>query len=252
MATAEATQEATVQDEKPTNSSTAPTGGAGEQTTDDPAGSPTFDAATLEVDYGMAPGSLSGAKDQASAMEIIRQHADKFLTAGFTAANTPAQPETKTPPTKPAETKAPAEGQPTGMEQILARLDKMEARDRAREDAELDFKQSEVDRRIREEVDKWGSAKYGTSKSRNFDQAREYKAILELAQTQAYGYIAQGQRTPLIEPLLRQVRAFHDRDTAPAKTTEEKQPPLGAPGARGSGGAEEPRSIHHALLNSRR
>lgn len=223
-------------------------------TTATPSQSEEFDAERLEVDFGMAPGTLSEAKDEASAMEIIRQHADRILSAGFTVSSpatqtTDVSPKTEKSDMKPVE--KPAEKSATDI--IMERLDRIEGRFQQAEQSQFQQMLSEVDRRIIAEVDKWESPKYGTSKDRRFQQLAAVKELRELVATHVAGYAAQGKQAPVIESVLRQVRAFHDADFKPTKkpdATDKK--PLGTPGTHAQPTTGEARNIHEAYMKTGR
>lgn len=210
-----------------------------------------FDAASFEQDYGMPEGALADAKDEQSALELVRQHADKLLTAGF--ANSASQQSDnagkETGGTANTQKEQPSSGNEE-IDKLRAKLETVESKLEQQEKQRFDAAFQEVSRRAIEEIDKWDTEKYGKTGQRSYNQMKAVRELEELYSTHLAGYTTQGKNPPTIEAVMRQIRAFHD-DSGSKKSGSEnkKEKPLGTPGtSRSPGGSDnEPRSIHHAF-----
>lgn len=213
-----------------------------------------FDAATLEADYGLPAGTLADAKDEESALEMIRQHTDSVLSAGLTAPQSTGQATEQVmgqeAPKQEGRTPSPGQKAPGGnaeLDALRAELQEVKSTIQKQQQAQQQEVSQMLQQRAIAEVDNWKSPKYGTSESRTFNQLKALRELDELVNTHLAGCRAQGKQTPNIERVLRQVRAFHD-DVKPAKKAESK--PLGSSGAsRQRLGNEEPGNIHTAMMS---
>lgn len=220
----------------------------------------TWDAESLEVSFGLPPGSLRDVKDEASALEAVRTMTDKLLTAGlgFAEPTTETSAETK-PATKPA-TKA--ETKPSGnaeLDALRAEVEALKARDQERE-AKLIEQQNKQNtamlrQRITTKIDSWASPKYGVTGTRNFKQAQ---AVKEFEEVLLPNFVAGRRASGLsldaasLEAYMEQVRVFQDENYKPAKKGAAKDAALGTPGAsKPPAGSDAPRTIHHALMGNR-
>lgn len=222
--------------------------GAAEQTDDG-----AFDAESLEMSFGLPPGSLKDVKDEASALEALKEMTDKTLLAGLGQSFNPAEEksaaeiaaENDKAAGKSAEGK---KGDETKADtELLNRLKALEAREAKREKELTQDRLAEVDRRLIAEVDKWASPKYGVSGSRNYNQTKAVKELRDdLIPNYLGGAQASGLGIPTIEIVARRVRVHSDDTFKPAKK-DDKAGSLGTPGkSRDGNDSKQPRNIHAA------
>ena len=116
----------------------------------------------------------------------------------------------------------------------------------------LALRDAEINRRGYEEIDKWASSKYGTTKSRNFKQAKAVNELTDLVRIHLNGHVASGSLPPVVEKTLRQVRAHHDDEYKPTPAKKNSDAVLGSPGTgnRSTKGDKEPSNIHEALMGN--
>ena len=217
-----------------------------------------FDASSYEESFGLPAGTLDGVGNAESALESIREYTDKTLTAGLLsdAKIDPAVVVDETPPVGAAETPAATGKLATSknLELDALRADLAEVKEKlvTRENNDHNAQVVEINRRVDSEIDDWASPKYGTSKSRNFNQAKSVKELQELVQTHIAGSQAQGKAPPIVEQLLRQVRTFHDDEYKPSPVKKNGEAVLGSPGtgSRSTKGDDGPKNIHEALMGN--
>ncbi len=228
-----------------------------------------FDASTYEESFGLPADTLKGVENAEDALEAIRGYTDKSLTTGLlsnsiegatqAAAAAEAITGVETGMTTGVDTGAASKktasqaSKNPELDALRAKVDGMEKRETERVRLDLEARSSEIDSRVVAEIDKWASPKYGTTKSRNFKQAKDVKEFEDLVRTHILGHRAEGTQPPLVEKLLRQVRAFHDEDFNPKPVKDNGDAVLGSPGTGSRAakkGDDEPRSIHQALQNN--
>ena len=232
--------------------------------TDDETGSgegDAFDASSYEESFGLPAGTLDGVETAESALESIREYTDKTLTAGLLS-NAKVDPATKAgdaPAEKVVEKvaeKLPVDTAIKGadtnpeLDALRARVTEVEKKSAVREQNDIAIRDAEINRRGYEEIDKWASPKYGTSKSRNFKQAQAVAELTDLVRTHIRGYQAEGKLPPVVEKTLRQVRAHHDDEYKPSPAPKNGEAVLGSPGTGSRSakkGDDEPANIHEAL-----
>lgn len=215
-----------------------------------------FDAESLEVSFGLPPGSLKDVKDQASALAAVRDLTDKTLVAGLglpASAADDAEQKSEKGGKKPDAAKT--KGTPVNEEIEALRAELSEVKGFIVEQTKMQKQQlvAEVDRRLDAEVDSWASPKYGVNGSRNYKQTKAYKALRdELVPRYLGGAQTAGVAIPTIEIVARRIRV-HDDDTftpTVTKKADEKEKPLGTPGARRDPSGKEPNNIHEALMRN--
>ena len=239
-------------DQKPETTSTGST-----ETDDSTEGNEgdAFDAASYEESFGLPADTLKGVENAEDALEKIREYTDETLTAGLLsdsikgvadAADDADKGGASDDPPKKAGSKNP--------ELDALRADLKEVKEslayREKKDQQLQFE--DINRRGYAEIDTWASPKYGTTKSRNFKQAKAVESLQDLVRTHILGYQAQGKLPPIVEKTLRQVRAHHDEDYKPKTAKKNSDAVLGSPGAvnRTKKGDDEPANIHEALMKN--
>lgn len=214
-----------------------------------------FDAASYEESFGLPNGTLDGVKDAGGALETIREYTDKTLTAGLLSnaidGVTPAvDGETNGGVDKNDKASAKQESKNPELDALRADLVEVKEKLATREKLDHNTRVAEINNRVDVEMDVWASPKYGTSKSRNYKQASAVKELQGLVQTHIAGFQTQGKQPPVVEKLLRQVRAFHDDEYSPPSAKKNSGEVLGSPGT-GSRSAKkddgEPANIHEAL-----
>lgn len=221
-----------------------------------------FDAESLEISFGLPPGSLKDVKDEAGVIDAVRTMTDKILAAGVGFTPTSADPEVNAAKgaAKPAEKKVETkvdDTKPSGnaeLDALRAKVDKLESRDAERVQQTQQSMKAELDRRIGAKLDSWASPKYGVSGTRNYAQT---KAVREFKETLIPNLLSGRQAAGLpidstIEVYMEQLRVFDDTDYKPTKKAADKSAALGTPGAAKGAGkeADAPQSIHHALMRN--
>lgn len=203
-----------------------------------------FDPAAVAAMYGVPAGTLSGVEDMDGAISAIRSYTDQKLIAGLGADD---DEETPPPPAKVAADDK--KGGNAEIDALRAELAEVKASVSKQFDRELKQKESELDRRIKAEIDSWQSPRYGVGKTRNFNQTKATKNLSKLLRTHIRGHEAGGEPLPLIEVLLRQVRVFDDDTFKPTTTKAADKGAVGTPGTSRETKEDKdaPRSIHHAF-----
>ncbi len=228
----------------------------GSSTSDD-----AFDAPSYEQSFGLPTGTLDGVEDAEGALEAIRGYTDETLTAGLLsnsiAGVTPATAAGEGDSKSDAAVKllneaVKKESGNTELDALRAGLAEVKESLAIREKIDHDTRVAEINRRVDSEIDVWASPKYGTTKSRNFKQAKAMKELQELVETHIAGSNAQGKSPPIVESLLRQVRTFHDDEYKPAPVKKNSDAALGSPGtgSRSTKGDDGPSNIHEALMGN--
>lgn len=225
-------------------------GGDDSSTSDD-----VFDASSYEESFGLPADTLKGVEDAESALKVIREYTDKTLTAGLlsdavgdkvAAENVEAG---KKLDALGAELKASKNPE---LDVLRAELSDIKESLAVRDKRDFAMQSAEIDSRVDLEIDAWASPKYGTSKSRNFNQAKAMKGLQELVKTHIIGLRAEDKQPPVVEKLLRQVRAFDDDEYKPAPANKNSDAVLGSPGtgSRSAKSDGEPANIHEALMGN--
>lgn len=216
-----------------------------------------FDASSYEQSFGLPADTLKGVEDAKSALEAIREYTDKTLTAGLLSdavgGATVAPADTSADKgAESGDTKKDAAGKNPELDDLRAELSEVKESLATREKNDYDNRVAEINRRVDSEIDDWASPKYGTSKSRNFKQAKAVKELQDLVGTHIAGSKVQGKNPPVVESLLRQVRTFHDDEYKPAPAKKNSDTPLGSPGtgSRSAKGDGSPKNIHEALMGN--
>lgn len=212
-----------------------------------------FDAESLEISFGLPPGSLKDVKDADSAFEAVRTMTDKILTAGVGF----APPADEKPAEKKAAPKAdekPGSGGNAEIDALRAELAEVKGIV-AQQTAQAQRQESaDVERRVRSKIDSWASPKYGVTGTRNWRQTRAVQEFVDvLLPNMVAGRRAAGLAvsTKDVEAYMEQLRVFDDDTYKPTKKAADKQT-LGTPGAT-KGAAEQkvaPGNIHQALMKN--
>jgi hypothetical protein len=216
-----------------------------------------FNAESLEISFGLPPGSLKDVKDEASAYEAVRTMTDKILAAGVGFAPTTDDADanaTKTTTTMVAEKKPAAESKTAANPELDAlRAEMAEVKGMLTRQTQQTQQQmaNDLKRRMTDKMDSWASPKYGVKGNRNYKQTQAAKEFEDkLLPNLLAGYQAAG--LPIdqtIETYMERLRVFDDENYKPTKKGADKSAALGTPGSTKSvGGDKSPRSIHHALM----
>lgn len=229
------------------------------ETTETSGGDAEFNITEFAAENGVTEQVLDGATTKEDAIERVKAHADRIMTAGIDA---PPFQATSTAE-KVAENEKKADkakdgGQPTTIEALAAEF---KAYREQQEDAARTIAQqqeaalyAEIDRRVEDEMDRWESDTFGVRGRRRFEQSEQARLLQKRVKTYLAGALATGEtNVPSIEVITRQVRPFVDKAPPADKKEDSKVTPLGTPG--GSAKApegERPRNIHEAYMRSRR
>jgi len=208
-----------------------------------------FDSESLELSFGLPPGSLKDVKDEASALEMLRSHTDQTLLKGLRIE--PEQSQAEFPAiTKPAQGKDSAEGTPDGEPAMLKRIAALESK---LEDREKQFQAqqlADIERRLMSEVDSWASPKYGVTGSRTYNQTKAVRELVfELIPNYARGARSEGSQLPEPETIARRLRVHTDETYKPSKRKADSGT-SGTPGQRREPAeSKQARSIHDRVFN---
>jgi hypothetical protein len=212
------------------------------------------------MSFGLPPGSFKDVKDEASALEAVRQMADKLLTAGVSFVPTEEKPATKVveKPVAKADDK-PADKTVGGtvpnaeIEALRAELAEVKGLLTTQAQQTQAQKQAVLKSKIEARMNSWASPKYGVAGQRNYKQTR---AAQEFQETLLPNLLAGRQASGLpidqtIEVYMEQLRVHDDENYKPAKRDATKDTTLGTPGAsKGAPGADAPKNIHSALMRN--
>lgn len=210
-----------------------------------------FDSESLEISFGLPPGSLEDVKDEASALKMLRDHADQTLLAGLvgeqTAAAPPVSPIAPAPPAKSKDVVADTlDGEPAMLQRIAA----LEAKLEDREKQFLSQQLADIERRLMVEVDSWTSPKYGVTGTRSYNQTKAMRELVyELIPNYARGARSGGVQLPEPEVIARRIRVHTDESYKPSARKADANTG-GTPGQRREpAGSKQPRSIHERVFN---
>lgn len=219
-----------------------------------------FNAESLELSFGLPPGSLKDVKDEASALEAVRNFTDKVLTAGLAVgtntrvSDEPVTSDTAVSKKQPAEKKEGEQKSAASAELDAMRAELAEVKGYLAEQQRQHQNQllAEVDRRLAAEVDSWESAKFGVTGSRNYNQTKAFKQLRdELIPNYLGGAQATGLSIPTIEVVARNVRVHTDDTYKPGQNKADTSQAMGTPGTRKEANDKAaPKNIHEALLRN--
>jgi hypothetical protein len=240
----------------PATEVTQPTPGTTEESGETDGGEAVFDAAKVESQYGLPPGSLKDYQSEDEAIAAIRQAIDQeFLRSTMQPlVDTQPAPIPNAPPAGQQQASQ-TDGQKAAADSLAAltqKVESLEAQLKQSSKAQLEATKQEVVRVASETIDSWNSPKYGTSKTRTFAQAKELKELLQYVKTHTETMQASGKQIPKTKELLDLVRLWHDPDHKPGQAQQPAGQPLGQPGnlsAAATNGAG-PKNIHEAVIGS--